>query len=170
MMSRATTAVLVLSAALLAAGAALPVNAAGEKPTAGADLTGVDLAALPPSQAEVARRVIEDEFCYCGCPHTLAGCLREHKDCKHAPRMASLVVRLARQGMTAPEVLKVLTAYYAGFDAGKRARLESRRSSAHPSATPLRPPRSSSSPTSPALTARRSAPSWSASCARTAGA
>lgn len=123
-MSRATTAVLALSAALLAAGAALPVDAAAEKPATLADLPGVDLASLPPSQAAVAARVLEDEFCYCGCPHTLAGCLREHKACKHAPRMASLVVRLARQGMTAQEVLKVLTAYYAGFDAGKRARLD----------------------------------------------
>jgi len=123
-MSRATTAVLALSAALLATGATLPVNAAAEKPAAVADLPGVDLASLPPSQAEVARRVIEDEFCYCGCPHTLSGCLREHKACKHAPRMASMVVSLARQGMTAPEVLKVLTAYYAGFEASKRARLD----------------------------------------------
>ena len=123
-MSRATTAVLALSAALLAAGAALPVDAAAEKPATRMDLPGVDLASLPPSQAAVAGRVIEDEFCYCGCPHTLAGCLREHKECKHAPRMASLVLRLARQGMTAPEVLKILTAYYAGFDAGKRARLD----------------------------------------------
>ena len=121
-MSRATLAVLALSATILAAGAALPVGAAPEKPAAPVDLPGVDLASLPASQAEVARRVLQDEFCYCGCPHTLAGCLREHKECKHAPRMASLVLRLARQGMTAPEVLKILTAYYSGFDAGKRAR------------------------------------------------
>lgn len=88
------------------------------------DLPGVDLGALTPAQAAVVRRVAADEFCYCGCPHTLAGCLRTHRSCKHAPRMAALIARLAARGLTAGEVLKQLTAYYGGFDRGRRAKLD----------------------------------------------
>jgi protein-disulfide isomerase len=126
-LSRSTIAVAATSALLLAAGATWPVGAA-DAPAAAAplDLPRVDLAGLGRSQLEVVRKVVGDEFCYCGCPHTLAGCLRDHAGCKHAPRMAALVVRLARQGMTAPEVLKTVTAYYAGFDRAKRARLDVR--------------------------------------------
>ncbi len=87
-------------------------------------LPGVDLSVLSPAQAEVVRRVAQDEFCHCGCPHTLAGCLREHASCKHAPRMAALVVRLAGQGLGSREILKALTEYYSGFDRAKRASLD----------------------------------------------
>jgi protein-disulfide isomerase len=101
-----------------------PAGAAAQERAAAGELPRVDLSALSPSQVEVVRRVAQDEFCYCGCPHTLAGCLREHATCKHAPRMATLVARLAGQGMTAHEILKALTEYYAGFERGKRATLD----------------------------------------------
>jgi protein-disulfide isomerase len=107
---------------LLAVAATAPFSARAA--AAAEDLPGVDLSALTPAQADVVRRVATDEFCHCGCPHTLAGCLREHKACKHAPRMASLVVRLAGQGLGIGEVLKALTAYYSGFDPGRRAKLD----------------------------------------------
>ncbi|HEX8909884.1 MAG TPA: disulfide bond formation protein DsbA, partial [Anaeromyxobacteraceae bacterium] len=84
---------------LLAAPAVAPSPALAAAADA-AELPGVDLSGLTPAQAAVVRRVAADEFCYCGCPHTLSGCLREHKACKHAPRMASLIVRLAGQGLT----------------------------------------------------------------------
>jgi protein-disulfide isomerase len=116
----------VLSAAggcLLSAAALLPAGAAAQKAPEVA-LPGVDLSALSPAQVEVVRRVAQDEFCHCGCPHTLAGCLREHASCKHAPRMAALVARLAGQGMTAREILKALTEYYSGFDRRKRVTLD----------------------------------------------
>ena len=105
------------SAALLPAGASAQRGPEIELP-------GVDVSALTAAQVEVVRRVAQDEFCYCGCPHTLAGCLQTHPSCKHAPRMASLVVRLAGQGMTASEILKFLAGYYSGFDRSKRARLD----------------------------------------------
>ncbi len=120
-----SVAIAALSAAgvCIAGGAISPARAAA--PT-GADLelARVDLSTLSPAQVEVVRRVAQDEFCYCGCPHTLAGCLREHAACRHAPRMAALVARLAGQGMTAREILKALTGYYAGFERGKRATLD----------------------------------------------
>ncbi len=86
----------------------------------------VDVEDLAPAQREVLARVVQDEFCYCGCPHTLSGCLREHKGCRHAPRMAALAARLARVGLTQLEVLKLLTEYYASFDAQKRAKLDAK--------------------------------------------
>jgi len=87
-------------------------------------LPGVETDDLSPAQREVLARVVQDEFCYCGCPHTLSGCLREHKSCRHAPRMAALATRLARAGLGQLEILKFLTEYYASFDRQKRARLD----------------------------------------------
>lgn len=87
-------------------------------------LPGVDLSALTPEQAQVVSRVAQDEFCYCGCPHTISACLREHKQCRHAPRTATLAARLAGLGLNEVQVLKVLTEYYSSFDAPKRARLD----------------------------------------------
>ena len=114
------------AAALLAACAALaaaPARArAADAPAE--DFAGVDVTALSAPQRGVLARVLQDEFCHCGCPHTLGGCLREHRACKHAPRMAPLAARLAGQGLQANEVIRTLTAYYGGFDKAKRARLD----------------------------------------------
>jgi protein-disulfide isomerase len=106
---------------------AFAIAAAAPHPSLAAaddELPGVDTSALTPAQRQVLLAVVKEEFCYCGCPHTLAGCLKEHKSCKHAPRMATLAARLAGRGLTAGEVLKALTEYYAGFEKGKRARLD----------------------------------------------
>jgi len=125
-------------AALLAAGLAgspplHPAAAQGTPATAtpsASDLSkllpGVETDDLSPAQREVLARVVQDEFCYCGCPHTLSGCVREHKGCRHGPRMAALAARLARAGLTQLEILKVLTEYYASFDKQKRAKLDVR--------------------------------------------
>jgi protein-disulfide isomerase len=102
----------------------LALALAAAAPAAGAEAPlppGVDASALTPAQRTVLARVLEDALCYCGCPHTLSGCLKEHKSCKHAPRMAQLAVRLAGTGAAAPDVQKLLTEYYASFDKKKRA-------------------------------------------------
>jgi len=84
----------------------------------------VGVSSLTPPQKDVLARVLADEFCYCGCPHTLLGCLTEHKQCTHAPRMAAMAARLAGMGLSATEILRTLTEYYASFDRAKRAKLE----------------------------------------------
>jgi protein-disulfide isomerase len=84
----------------------------------------VGVSSLTPQQKDVLARVLADEFCYCGCPHTLLGCLTEHTQCTHAPRMAALAARLAGMGLSSNEVLKILTEYYASFDKSKRTRFE----------------------------------------------
>ncbi len=118
-----------LAAVALLALAAAPRPAAAAEAAAPASspealLPGVDLSALSAPQREVVARVAQDEFCYCGCPHTLSGCLREHQGCRHAPRMAELAARMAGLGLTEVQILKVLTEYYASFDAAKRVRLD----------------------------------------------
>ncbi len=109
---------------LLAASPAAAAEPAAAAPSPEAVLPGVDLSALSPEQREVVARVAQDEFCYCGCPHTLSGCLREHKGCRHAPRMAQLTARLAGLGLSEVQILKVLTEYYASFDGPKRVQLD----------------------------------------------
>jgi len=113
----------VAASSLLALGLA---RAQGAAP--GEDLSriwpGLALDQLTPAQRETLAKVAEDEFCYCGCPHTLAGCLREHGACRHAKRMNALAARLAAAGLTRLEILKVLTEYYASFDRQKRATLD----------------------------------------------
>ncbi|HVP67575.1 MAG TPA: thioredoxin domain-containing protein [Anaeromyxobacteraceae bacterium] len=85
--------------------------------TVGADV-------LTPQQKTVLAKVLQEEYCYCGCPHTLLGCLTEHADCKHAPRMAALAARLAGQNMAVWDIRRLLTEYYSSFDRSKRAKLD----------------------------------------------
>jgi protein-disulfide isomerase len=79
----------------------------------------VGVSALTPPQKDVLARVLADEFCYCGCPHTLLGCLTMHKE-----RMAAMAARLAGMGLSSNEILKTLTDYYSSFDPKKRAAID----------------------------------------------
>ena len=115
---------LAASAGVLLWAATLRPSSAGAQPAPDLALPDVDLSALTAPQQEVVRRVAQEVFCHCGCPHTLGGCLREHRTCKHAPRMARLAARLAGQGLPLGEVKRLLFDYYAGFDRAKRARLD----------------------------------------------
>ena len=65
------------------------------------------------AQKELAQ-VLSDEFCYCGCPHTLGACLREHA-CPHAQRMARLAASEAKEGFPATEIILNLSRYYQSF-------------------------------------------------------
>lgn len=118
---------LLLSAALVAAAllwrAARPAVAADAPADAAEALPGIETAQLTPAQREAAVRVAREQFCYCGCPHTLTQCLRTHKECKHAPRMARLAVRLAEGSKPAAEIKKMLDEYYGSFEKPRRARL-----------------------------------------------
>ena len=120
MTSRRTAAVLALACALSA-----PAGAAGppEPPTSDATaLPGVALEGLTPEQRQLLLDWAKDAFCYCGCPHTVGQCLREHRTCRHAGRMAALAARLVRAGAKKDELARLVTAYYASFD--KRVKLD----------------------------------------------
>ncbi|XXF80228.1 thioredoxin domain-containing protein [Myxococcaceae bacterium GXIMD 01537] len=89
-----------------------PATGAGS-PLAG--IPGMDFSSLPePAQRELVT-VLSDEFCYCGCPHTLGACLKTHTPCKHAKRMASLAARQVADGSSGNEVIVGLSRYYASF-------------------------------------------------------
>lgn len=120
-MPRAPAFALWVTIAALSGPALAPAGASAQ--AAPDPLPGVDLGGLTPAQVEVVRRVARDAFCYCGCPHALSGCLREHPGCKHARRMAALAVRLARTGISADEVSRALDDHYAGFERSRRAKL-----------------------------------------------
>ncbi|WP_242356253.1 thioredoxin domain-containing protein [Anaeromyxobacter sp. SG64] len=104
-----------------AAGAPATSTAPASADDPKAVLPGVDLEGLSPEQQRAVAEFALDEFCYCGCPHTVSSCLHEHESCAHAPRMASQAVRLARGGATKADILRQVTAYYAAFD--RRAKL-----------------------------------------------
>jgi len=119
---------LLLAAAVVVAAAL----ARGARPARAADapldpaelLPGVETGQLSPAQREAVARVAREQFCYCGCPHTIAQCLRTHAECRHAPRMARLAVRMAEGNKTAAEIRRLLDEYYASFEKPRRARLD----------------------------------------------
>lgn len=117
-----------LAACFLAACAPARANAPEAGPTALAvadtpgELPGVPLDGLTPEQRAAVLAFARESFCYCGCPHTLAQCLREHGTCRHARRMAALAVRLARAGVGKTELERLVASYYASFD--RRAHLD----------------------------------------------
>jgi protein-disulfide isomerase len=111
-------AVLACLAAFLLAGA--PAAAAEPAAPAG-DLPGVEAEGLSSDQKAALLAWAREATCYCGCPHTVAQCLREHGSCRHAKRMATLATRLIRAGARR-ELSKTVDSYYASFD--RRARLD----------------------------------------------
>jgi len=75
----------------------------------------MDFSGLPaPLQKELAA-VLSDEFCHCGCPHTVGACLRMHTDCSHAKRMTQLALSFIREGAQGGETIVALSKYYQGF-------------------------------------------------------
>jgi protein-disulfide isomerase len=104
-----------------------PVAAAPTKPTTDctADFPGLPLTALPPPSRAEFCRFAEDTLCYCGCPHTLAGCLKEHAGCPHASRMAALALsEITVNGSSAEAAARFVSTYYDSFAPEKRARID----------------------------------------------
>ncbi len=101
--------------------AAPPPQAAA--PSAGGSvlsgIPGMDFSALPPAAQRELSTVLTDEFCYCGCPHTLGQCLKGHTTCQHAKRMARLAARQAVSGVPATEIIVALSEYYSAFRAAR---------------------------------------------------
>jgi protein-disulfide isomerase len=78
---------------------------------------GMDFSSLQPAQRKELGTVFDDEFCYCGCPHTVGQCLRTHTACKHAKREAALAASMAADGDAASDISVALGHYYQGFRA-----------------------------------------------------
>ncbi|MEN9796308.1 MAG: hypothetical protein RL653_4, partial [Pseudomonadota bacterium] len=98
-----------------AARAPAQAPAVPESPEAVLDsLSWLDAKALPPAARKELATVLSDEFCYCGCPHSLGACLKTH-DCRHAKRMTLLAAADAAAGIPAVETIVSLGQYYQGF-------------------------------------------------------
>jgi protein-disulfide isomerase len=82
----------------------------------------LDVSGLNAEQQQALVAWAKTAFCYCGCPHTVEQCVREHRTCKHAPRMAALASRLLRAGAKKDDLARLVSSYYASFD--KRARID----------------------------------------------
>lgn len=74
-----------------------------------------DPAALPPAARAEYDRVLEDEFCGCGSPHSLGQCLKSHPECRHSRRLGQLAAFEAARGVTAAEIGVELARYDQGF-------------------------------------------------------
>jgi predicted DsbA family dithiol-disulfide isomerase len=113
------------------AGQAAPPAAVPPAPPAGVEpnspeglLPGIPLDGLTEPQQRLVADLMQEEFCYCGCPHTVSQCLRQHQGCHHAKRQARLAARLASTGLSRTDLQKALTDYYSGFDRPRRAHLD----------------------------------------------
>ncbi|MGQ0504775.1 MAG: DsbA family protein, partial [Myxococcaceae bacterium] len=72
-------------------------------------IPGMDFSALNDGAKRELATVFTDEFCYCGCPHTLGACLKTHASCKHAKRMALLAATEVSAGQPATAVVNTLS-------------------------------------------------------------
>jgi len=79
------------------------------------NVPGMDFSSLSSGARRELAAVFTDEFCYCGCPHTLGACLKEHKSCKHARRMANVAAQDAQAGTPGVEIIQRLGKHYQGF-------------------------------------------------------
>ncbi len=79
------------------------------------DAPAVDTSALSPATRPEYDRVLEDEFCGCGSPHSLGQCLKAHPECRHSRRLAQLAALEAARGITAAEIGVELARYDQGF-------------------------------------------------------
>jgi len=78
-------------------------------------IPGLNFSSLSSSAKQELGSVFSDEFCYCGCPHTLGACLKTHPTCQHARRMAVLAAAEASSGAPAVEIITHLSKYYLSF-------------------------------------------------------
>jgi protein-disulfide isomerase len=83
--------------------------------TEAGELGGIDVSRLSPAARKELQTVLDDEFCYCGCPHTAGACLKEHTPCRHAKRMTLLAASLAQDGVAGVEIINALSRYYQSF-------------------------------------------------------
>ncbi|WNG38749.1 thioredoxin domain-containing protein [Archangium minus] len=101
-----------------------PAQPPAAAPSSGASaltgIPGMDFSALPPAAQRELSTVFTDEFCYCGCPHTLGQCLKGHTGCQHAKRMARLAARQAVAGVPASDIIVALSEYYSAFRAPRK--------------------------------------------------
>lgn len=85
------------------------------------EMEGVDLARVPPAQRADALRLLNDNYCYCGCTRTIAACLANREACSCvncSDRMAQFVLNEYAQGSSTEDVEEqLLSGFATGFNA-----------------------------------------------------
>jgi protein-disulfide isomerase len=97
-----------------------PTSAGQTEPVT--DLEGLELMAVPASRRADVLDLLNESFCYCGCPRTLAACLANKADCtcvRCSDRMAGFIVREIGAGQSTADVE---TELLAGFSEGYNGR------------------------------------------------
>jgi protein-disulfide isomerase len=79
------------------------------------NIPGMDFSSMPQAQRQELATVLKDQFCFCGCPHALGACLRQHTPCRHAQRMVTLAATLVELGFPATEITNQLSTYFLSF-------------------------------------------------------
>jgi protein-disulfide isomerase len=92
-------------------------------PTAN-DLPGIPVEQLPEAAAKQLFAFAQDDFCFCGCPHTVQGCLKDHASCRHARRMMMIASAEAVAGAKSAEITRTVNDYYGSFAPDKRATID----------------------------------------------
>ncbi len=101
------------------AAAADPSPAADAKASADLDaaLDGLSLEGVGPEQRKLLVQYAQGDYCYCGCPHTVASCLLTHHACKHAARQTRLAAAVAgAPGASVDAIRSFVARYYSSFD------------------------------------------------------
>jgi glutaredoxin len=84
------------------------------------DIEGVEVSVIEPSRRADFIRLLNDTYCYCGCPRTLASCLSNKADCScvHcSERMASFISQQFKEGMSTEDVeSQLLDGFSEGFN------------------------------------------------------
>jgi len=88
------------------------------------DIPGLDLGELEPTVRNDAIRVLNDTYCYCGCPRTVASCLANRNDCSCtncSDRMARFIMNEYKQGSSTEDVeAQLLGGFSEGFNGPQR--------------------------------------------------
>ncbi|MBI2377950.1 MAG: thioredoxin domain-containing protein [Deltaproteobacteria bacterium] len=87
------------------------------------EIPGLDIALIPPSFRSDFVRLMNETFCYCGCPRTLASCLSNRADCgcvQCSERMTQFILEQYRVGFTTQDVeFQVVGGFAEGFNGAK---------------------------------------------------
>jgi protein-disulfide isomerase len=88
------------------------------------DIPGLDLGELEPTVRNDALRVLNDTYCYCGCPRTVASCLANRSDCSCtncSERMARFIMNEYKGGASTEDVeAQLLGGFSEGFNGPQR--------------------------------------------------
>jgi protein-disulfide isomerase len=101
-----------------------PPAANGPKAPAVTEIPDLDLASVDPGVRADALRLLNDNFCYCGCPRTIAACLANKSECscvQCSERMAKFILAEYGNGASTEDVeAQLLGGFSEGFNGAQK--------------------------------------------------